>query len=610
MPSNEHIINYLKYYAAFTQAPRFAVLVDGRWGIGKTHLIDAFLESVRTAEFKAVYVSLNGLTSFEEIDRELFRVMHTVMGSRLFSAAASLGKSGLRAIRGVSVDVNLLDLINRYTADLYVFDDLERCGMPAVQALAYINAFVEHGGRKVIVVANQAEIEGGEAKAEPKGDYGRTREKVIGRTLVFQSAIDDALAAFIAKIRSERTGKFLAAKVAVIKAIHDQAELHNLRILQQALWDFERFYEVLEDRHRDHDVAMTAMLRLLLALSMELRGDRLKEDDLKGRVHAIVHAVVRRQPDPNAAAFLRSRQRYPGADIDSTALSDATLIALLIDGVVDKTAIRRDLDASTYFVVVGDEPPWRTLWHGLERSDEEVATAQAAVEAAFRERAYDDPGVILHVFGLRLKLARIGVLPLSPQEVVAECERYVDDLYAAGRLRPASGDERGPALRESGYDGLQITDSSTPEYAGLFAYLENTRAQAASDRLPQEAATLLEALRTVPDRFIDEIAPCQGRGGRAARVPLLTHIAPDTFVAALMGHRPDVQRQVLNALRSRYEHRILSGELAPELSWAQTVRAGLAASIPAMPSFGQYRMTLFLENSLDKVPELLPAPQP
>ena len=73
LSNSEHICEYLAYYVAFEQAPRFAVLIDGRWGIGKTYLIEAFLASVRTTEFQAVYVSLSGLGASAEIDRELFR---------------------------------------------------------------------------------------------------------------------------------------------------------------------------------------------------------------------------------------------------------------------------------------------------------------------------------------------------------------------------------------------------------------------------------------------------------------------------------------------------------------------------------------------------------
>lgn len=604
MPSNSHILDYLTYYAAFAQAPRFAVLIDGRWGIGKTHLVETFLGQVRTTEFKAVYVSLNGLKSSAEIDRELFRASYAVLGNKFFEAATGIAKTGLKWWQGISLDVDLMRLINRFTADLYVFDDLERCDMPIAQTLGYINAFVEQGGRKVVIVANEAEIQDSES-------YRRIREKVIGQTLVFQPAIDDALTAFLAGIGFEPARRFLDTKVDVIAAIHQQAGLDNLRVLQQALWDFARFFEALEDRHRADEAAMTAMLRLLMALSMDVRSGRLGSKDLQGRHSAVVLAYMGRHQGEESSPFLMSYERYPGAEIDSMAISDTVITALLIDGIVDQDAIRADLDASRFFVNVADEPPWRTLWYGVERTDAEVAAALASVEAAFGQRAFTVPGEILHVFGLRLKFARIGALPLSLHTVVGECERYVDDLYAQKRLVPAATRDGIAELYETGYGGLGIAGSETAEFKALTSYLAAKQAQAAADEYPAQAAALLDTLRADPFRFIEEVAPGMGRDTAFARVPVLAQIDPGTFATAVLALRPDAQRKVLKALAGRYNHGMLRDDLAPELAWAQAVRAALAAEIPAMPPHGQYRLTLFLDQSFGQVPELTPpAPLP
>ncbi len=599
MPSNSHILDYLTYYAAFAQAPRFAVLIDGRWGIGKTHLVETFLRQIRTTDFKAVYVSLNGLKSSAEIDRELFRASYAVLGNKYFEAATGIAKTGLKWWQGISLDVDLMRLINRFTADLYVFDDLERCDMPIAQTLGYINAFVEQGGRKVVIVANEAEIRDSE-------DYRRIREKVIGQTLVFQPAIDDALAAFLAGIQFEPARRFLSAKVDVIAAIHQQAGLDNLRVLQQALWDFARFFEALEDRHRADDAAMTAMLRLLIALSMDVRSGRLSSKDLQGRQSAVVLSYMGRHRGEESSPLLLSYERYPGADIDSMALSDTVITALLIDGIIDQDAIRADLDASRFFVNVADEPPWRTLWYGVERTDEEVAGALASVEAAFGQRTFTVPGEILHVFGLRLKFARIGALPLSVHTVIGECDRYVDDLYAQKRLVPAATRYGIAELYETGYDGLEIAGSETAEFKALAKHLAAKQAQAAADEYPAQAEALLDTLKEDPLRFIEEVAPGMGRDSVFARVPVLAQIEPSAFATAILALRPDVQRKVLKALAGRYNHGMLQGDLAPELTWAQAVRAALAAKIPAMPPHGQYRMAMFLDQSFGQVPELTP----
>jgi hypothetical protein len=88
--------------------------------------------------------------------------------------------------------------------------------------LGYINEFVEHEDRKVIIVANEKEIRGGD-------DYARIREKVIGKSFEIQSALEQALKAFTASIGDKRTRDFLASKSEEISAIYHQSQLHNLR---------------------------------------------------------------------------------------------------------------------------------------------------------------------------------------------------------------------------------------------------------------------------------------------------------------------------------------------------------------------------------------------
>src|SRR5690606_21770687 len=127
--------------------------------------------------------------------------------------------------------------------DLYIFDDLERCEMPINAVMGYINGFVEHDDRKVIIIANEDEIKGASG-------YRRIREKLIGKTFYTQSVFDEALGSFVAKVQNEQARNAVQTNLSVISDIYHQAEINNLRILQQTIWDFERVHACLEERHQ------------------------------------------------------------------------------------------------------------------------------------------------------------------------------------------------------------------------------------------------------------------------------------------------------------------------------------------------------------------------
>jgi hypothetical protein len=77
---NRHIIEFLRYYSDSRTTTDYAVMLKGSWGSGKTHLINEFLrERASAGSGKDLYVSLYGLTSFQQIDDALFRQLHPIL---------------------------------------------------------------------------------------------------------------------------------------------------------------------------------------------------------------------------------------------------------------------------------------------------------------------------------------------------------------------------------------------------------------------------------------------------------------------------------------------------------------------------------------------------
>lgn len=594
MDRNQHVKEYLTYYTSFPHPPHYAVLLNGPWGIGKTYLLKEFLGSLPSKGAKYIYISLYGLTTLDEIDDVLFREMYPVFdnkGAKITGRAVkALGK-----YFNISIDLKANELLDRANAEIFVFDDLERCNISVNRVLGYINEFVEHEGRKAIIICNEKEI-------KDKADYTRVREKLIGKTLEIQSALEQALSAFLALVKDDQSREFIASQIDEISIIYHQSELNNLRVLQQTIWDFERFYIALEDKHRSNSQAMTALLRMLFALSFEIKAGRLTARDLLDRQTAILMSHMPSAKEKGSVPLLAATQkRYPEARLDDTALSDETLTDLLIKGVVDKDAIRTDLDASTFFVSVGEEPAWRTVWYAFERTEDEFKEAFSKMERAFCNREYEALGEILHVLGLRLWLAKIGVIPSTLQEVIEQGIRYIDDLYSEGRLQPLSPDEDAHDLRSSGHGGLGVHENETAEYKELFTYLQEKRDKAASDRYPTLAEEILREMSTSPELFFHRVNLINGEKSEFYNVPVLAALDPEQFVAALLVLHPAQQRNVLMALKTRYERRTFDRELAPERSWASEVRRLLLEASEAMSLISRYRIRRCVMHSLDDV---------
>lgn len=586
--SNKHVWDYLNYYIGLTHTPGFAVLVSGRWGVGKTYLLKTFLKvTFEDDAANYVYVSLYGLSSIEEIDDALFEAAFPVVTGTAAKVAGRIAKTGLKFLKVEPGDWNIKEFLNKFRAKVYVFDDLERCEAPINKVLGYINQFVEHGGAKVIILANEQEIGADE-------DYARRREKLIGKTLQVRSVFDEAFKHFVANVDDAGARAFMETAASDIATIYGQADLDNLRILQQTMWDFERFYAALLPEHTANKEAMTTLLRLLFVLSFEFKGARATEDDiLTGRGMAAARMDQFEKDAPKRPLAIAG-DRYPLVDIDDNVLSNELLVDYLVRGVVDRDAIRAELNASRFFISVANEPAWRTVWHWYERSDAEFDAAFAKMETQFRERALTIDGEILHVCGLRLFLAGQGILKLSRAEVVTECMQYIDDLYAKKKLETDASDDR-REIRFQGWGGLGISEHETAEYKTIFKYLMSTMQKSVVDSYPDRAAKLLSLTTSEVDAFYRQVSLSHADASEYVRDPVLAKMPVDDFVNVYLALHPSEQRVVMMALKGRYEYGRLDQQLKEEKPWIVAVHAALTKRLQGLSPISRRRIGMHLE---------------
>jgi hypothetical protein len=296
------------------------------------------------------------------------------LASKKVQIGGRLGMAVLKSISKPYIDLPEIKLSDLATpkADLYVFDDLERCEMPINKSLGYINEFVEQEGRKVVIIANEGEI-----RQEERDEYNRRREKLIGKTFEVQSVFDEAFNSFIQLVGDPEAKSFMETKRADISDVYSRSSLNNLRILQQTIWDFARFFGALTERHLKRVEGVTALLRSFFALSFEFKSGRLRQGDLKDWVStSIEYSLLKHVEDRQPSRCHEAVERYQyEIDLSGTILSTKLVEDIFVKGIVDYLEIRSYLDTTSYFVDPGTELPWRTVWHWVVRTEEEFNTA-------------------------------------------------------------------------------------------------------------------------------------------------------------------------------------------------------------------------------------------
>ena len=598
--SNQHIWEFLRYYLGLTSSPRYAVYIDGPWGVGKSHLVQRIIDDhFRGWKDDYVKISLFGLSTINEIDETLFSAIYPMLNSPGAHIVGGLMKAGLSYV-SASTEVRLQKLLSNKKASVYIFDDLERCELELPKVLGYINTFVEHGA-KVIVIGDQARLEVTQ-DTESLERYNKEREKLVGRTLQVDPSFDEAWESFIRCLETEEGRSFLTNKLDHIRATFEQSETKNLRLLKLTLLDFERVLPALKVEHITNDEAMTTFLSLFFAVSFEVKRGKLSEEDVMQR-DDVRSIALRRHLTKGAATDLApievSQKQYSLVDICDPLLPSSVFVDLLFRGTIPAEDIRAALDRSRFFAQITHQPVWLRLVHVMDLTEEEFSECFAQMERMFERREIIVIGEMLHVFSHRLWLSRHNFVPTPLQEVARQCIAYVDNLYTEGKLQD---DEPDRSFRLTGYAGYSFAERDEAEFRDIANHLMAQLAQAERDRYPQKALALLDELEHDPELFARRIHLTNSQDNLYWNVPVLAEACPHEFVLRLLRQSPSYQNTILRALLARYEsHHIRNNELRSELPWLENMRLHLIEESSRLQMFSARRINLMVTRSIDPV---------
>lgn len=584
---NDHIRKYLDYYLKLPRSPGYAVLVNGPWGIGKTHIVKAVLAKTYGDLEKPAYVSLYGLSSTDQIDQA---VAHAVFPF-LKSNTSKLAGQAARAVAGVfrlKTEMKAEELVNSATAPVYIFDDLERAEMPLNEVLGYINRFVEHDGQKVIILADEDRIE--------DEKYSAVREKLIGQSLTAHAVAPDALAAFIADMASPKAKRALQSRTHLVLDIFEKSEVANLRILQHAVRQFDRLFVALSDAHVDHSGVLDAVVGLIFPLIFELRSDRMKPSDLENRLRS-QQVWGNADTSPMRAAF----DRYEGHDIYTQVLTDEVVKAVLIDGLVDTAMVRSSVDQSSFFASASETPAWQIVW--LFHMNDQVAVQNALdqLDQRFEEGTLADWSEILHVFAIKIWRARHGFSGESLEEAKRACLIYIESLRSAGKLPKMQKREMSGRLGTAGYELMDRGD----EVRELLGALQDAVRQAKIDTLPSRAEELLGLMKSNSALFAEKISFRHGVQPEFFDMPVLSAIDGTSFFRVFIELPPASQHDVLAALHERATD-LNSSEVADaERAWMSDLREAITVYADAATGIERHRLNQLVEWNFKLVPEVL-----
>ena len=357
--TDEKIIDEVIRYIS-DESYNYALLIDGEWGCGKTYFIqDKCIKAIETYEKerkkepgkqrKIKYISLYGCKSIKEIQENIAwgfldnineKMPQKIKDAKYFS---SIGKNILASSKKIGREVlKLIPTSEESTyeiasdwllmkANIFIFDDIERCDCPLNEMFGFFNGLVEHEETKIILVANEKEIAVKSVAAQKalqymlalddnikwpveKSPFGRSwtqttnqekvdlqelerrrtllfpdnvedeyykkiREKLIGITLYYQPDINEALKNIIDNSSlPDKLKKDLSRNLSSFNGIMEHYYHHNLRTFQFFLSKISRLNEEMNEMEPEIETDYISSVRDFVILdcfqwAVEFKGN-------------------------------------------------------------------------------------------------------------------------------------------------------------------------------------------------------------------------------------------------------------------------------------------------------------------------------------------------
>lgn len=433
---NIHIQEYLENYLKLSN-PEYAILLNGKWGSGKTYFIDTFISEYKEANIKFIKISLFGLKDTNSIDEEIFQNLHPLLGSKYVKISGNILKSALKL--GVNFDWNKddkkdgtanVDLKEFNPLDffsdkkkskqelIFIFDDLERTEINLKEVLGYINYLVEQSNFKVIILANEEKIN--------NDGYKEFKEKIIGKTFEVKHYFEHILTSFIDS-KTNLSKEILYTNAQIIKENYEIAKYNNLRHISQILFDFEYFVENIDKEYLKCEDFVSILINHFFAISIELKSANLTREELSKR-----KTMVWDFSDNKDKEKTNIEKIYEKYNIKNNPLFDGeNWVKILLDNSIQKEELNELISNLSFFLEKKEkvQPSWVKIWHYRELSDEEFTKNLNDVLNKFQNCEYDIPGHFIHVVALLIFFSKNQLCKITVEDIKSQVETCINNKY-------------------------------------------------------------------------------------------------------------------------------------------------------------------------------------
>ena len=576
---NKHIEKYFDYYFDGEKNFEYAVLLNGAWGSGKTWFIKEYIQKQESKGKKVAYISLNGLSKTSDIDDEIFRCIHPILGSKGARLAGQILKGAIKATIRVDLDgdskpdstvnvsvpdIKLPDYLRIDNNFILVFDDLERCKLKIEEVLGYINYFVEQESIKTLIISNATEIQQNEY-------FLKIKEKLVGATFNYTEDQDLAIQSILNEVLDGDLKTLITSNLELTKQIFNQVGYQNLRSFKQTVFDFKRFYkkEFFEWNGNFESEIFEKVLKAFLILSLENKKGRFEKEILNFKLDELeptIDEAKRKRALRHLSSFVgedaQKFQKKYKISLREYIFSKDLWNQILNLNILNDEIINKEL-YEIYFRFKEDQPTWYKLWYYLNLSETEfgylVTDAQKSIEYSKLNNITD----ILHTVSMLVYFKEKNLIFFSVENLLVPA---VDQFKKVVNLQEN--------IKKFDYFGISEESGGYGLYAREFPifkkFIEDL-AQAYEDKYREKNRERVQELLLLMDNDTYEFY--QQITNKYYDYPILKSLEPGAFLDQLLKIDYRNAMNAIDGLSSRYTTHSQSKIYLQEEDWFEKIIA-------------------------------------
>lgn len=426
---NYHIYDYLKNdYLKQGDNYESTVMIRGTWGVGKTHFINEAFGDDEFEDYLVLKISLFGLVSIDELNANIIKKYVAVKGQKFgenLKENAYIGKTfdklneWKNKYGGVTKKLqekffssigNLgIQEINPDDRVFIILDDMERTNIKDKELFGLIHKLVLDEKYRVLLIANEKEI----IDDECFKNYGRYKEKVIGKTFELKHINEDVLRRFIDNVDDENTKRYLEEYVDQILEVYEKASYHNLRHLSFAVRDFTLLYKKIEKILTDRKLEKIIGPELVLIYFM---------------------LYIENMHEPiNLKEFLYNRDKkksiqtkYNHNHIDNLIFNICVWTDIIQNNIINLKEIEKAVEDSIYFEVNAETVAWKALLDFRSIDEDKFQSTFDQVVEELSNGEINNAKIFLHMLGTFLLLSEWDVYKKSKEDIQNEFIGFLD----------------------------------------------------------------------------------------------------------------------------------------------------------------------------------------